>query len=113
MGDSINGGNCSVKVSPWIRLPPECRPKSWRGQFPGSPGEDATPAEMVAAYKAYAESKTDIERQMEEKEKMLEADNDRNPPLSQPMKLKSRGQQPAISKAQESLTVTPSPRQRN
>ena len=44
-------------------------PASWRGQFPGKPGEDATPAEMVAAYKAYADSKTDIERQVEEKEK--------------------------------------------
>ena len=39
-------------------------PQGWRGQFHGSPGEDATPAEMVAAYKAYADSKTDIERQV-------------------------------------------------
>ena len=44
-------------------------PESWRGQFPGRPAETSTPAEMVAAYKDYADSKTDIERQMEEKEK--------------------------------------------
>jgi leucyl-tRNA synthetase len=44
-------------------------PESWRGQFPGRPAATASPAEMVAAYKDYADSKTDIERQMEEKEK--------------------------------------------
>jgi len=44
-------------------------PQARRGQFPDRPGEDSTPAELVAAYKAYADSKTDIERQMEEKEK--------------------------------------------
>ena len=44
-------------------------PESWRGQFPSRPAEAASPAEMVAAYKDYADSKTDIERQMEEKEK--------------------------------------------
>jgi len=44
-------------------------PEAWRGQFPERPAEATSPGELVAAYKDYANSKTDIERQMEEKEK--------------------------------------------
>ncbi len=41
----------------------------WRGQFPGVPGGDASPRDYVAAYRAYAASRSDIERQVEAKEK--------------------------------------------
>jgi leucyl-tRNA synthetase len=40
-----------------------------RGKFPGQPRADSTPRELVAAYRRHAESKSDVERQVESKEK--------------------------------------------
>ncbi len=48
---------------------PANTPEAWRGQFPGRPDSDASPREMVAAYRCFAETKSDVERQVEEKEK--------------------------------------------
>jgi leucyl-tRNA synthetase len=43
--------------------------EAWKGQFPGRPDGDASPADMVAAYRAHAAAKTDVERQEESREK--------------------------------------------
>jgi len=48
---------------------PDGSPEAWRGQFPGRPDGDVSPKEMVAAYQSFAESRSDIERQVEAKEK--------------------------------------------
>ncbi len=47
---------------------PETTVEAWKGQFPGSP-EGASPKEMVQSYRAYAESKSDVDRQKDEKVK--------------------------------------------
>jgi leucyl-tRNA synthetase len=48
---------------------PDGAPEAWRGQFPSRPEGDLSPSEMVAAYKRFAESRSDIERQVDEKTK--------------------------------------------
>ena len=48
---------------------PEDAPHAWRGQFPGRPEGDVSPREMVAAYKRFAGSRSDVERQVDEKTK--------------------------------------------
>jgi leucyl-tRNA synthetase len=47
---------------------PAGAPVSWRGKLPGAPVA-ASPREMVAAYRRYAESRSDVERQLETREK--------------------------------------------
>ena len=32
-GKNQDGQPCSVKVTTWVRLPPECRPASWKGKY--------------------------------------------------------------------------------
>ena len=44
-------------------------PVEWRGRFPGRPSVDAFPKEMVEAYRSYASGRSDVERQVETKEK--------------------------------------------
>ena len=43
--------------------------EQWKGVFPGKPEHELTPKEAVAAYRNYAQSKTDVERQEESREK--------------------------------------------
>jgi len=48
---------------------PDATPSAWRGDFPGHAGKDASPRKLVAAYRKYAEGKSDVERQVESREK--------------------------------------------
>ncbi|MBN1441821.1 MAG: leucine--tRNA ligase, partial [Planctomycetes bacterium] len=48
---------------------PEGTPAAWKGQFPGRPEGDVPPRAMVDAYVRRAQAKSDVERQVETKEK--------------------------------------------
>ncbi len=48
---------------------PEGTNPNWKGAFPGKPTKGASPRRLVEAYRRYADSKTDVERQEESKEK--------------------------------------------
>ncbi len=47
---------------------PNESPEVWRGRFPGRP-QDADPRALVRAYREYASGRSDVERQVETKEK--------------------------------------------
>ena len=48
---------------------PEGTREAWKGQFPGRPPGEVSPREMVQAYQRYAETKSDVDRQVETREK--------------------------------------------
>lgn len=44
-------------------------PASWRGHFPGKPTAESSPSAWIEAYRRYAAGRSDVERQVETKEK--------------------------------------------
>lgn len=48
---------------------PARTPEAWKGRFPGRPKGRVSPASMVAAYRRHVETLSDVERQVETKEK--------------------------------------------
>jgi leucyl-tRNA synthetase len=48
---------------------PEGTNKNWKASFPGQPENNVSPRQLVDAYRTYAASKTDVERQEESREK--------------------------------------------